>query len=321
MNFIKKALQKIQSDEQINKEEAQNLLTVPLEELSTAADNLRKQFVGNTFDICTITNGKSGRCTEDCKFCSQSRHFAAQIETYPLRDSDSIVPEALHNFSQGILRFAIVTAGRTLSDTEIDDVCKIYRDIAAKTAGSLCASHGLLSLEQFQKLKLAGVERYHNNLETSRSFFPHICSTHTYNDKITAIKNAQQANLAVCSGGIIGLGESFEDRIDMALELRSLGINSIPLNILNAVDGTPYQGNAPLSVEDIRRTVALFRFILPQATIRLAGGRGLLADKGRALFIGGANATISGDMLTTAGVDTASDLKLIDELNYKVGLL
>lgn len=321
MNFIRKMQEKIQNGEQISKKDAELLLTEPLEELCAAADNLRKKFAGDTFDICTITNGKSGRCTEDCKFCSQSRHFSAAVETYPLRSSLDIVPEAVNNFSQGILRFAIVTAGRTLSDTEIDDVCKVYQDIRAKTEGALCASHGLLSLEQFKKLKLAGVVRYHNNLETSRNFFPNICSTHTYDDKVQAIRNAQQANLEVCSGGIIGLGESFEDRIDMALELRSLGIGSIPLNILNAIEGTPYQGKQLPSLEDIRRTIALFRFILPKATIRLAGGRGLLADKGRALFMGGANATISGDMLTTAGVDTASDLKLIEELNYKVGLL
>ena len=158
----------------------------------------------------------------------------------------------------------------------------------------------------------------HNNLETSRKNFPHVCTTHTFDDKVEAIRAAQRAGLTVCSGGIMGLGESKEDRIDMAMTLRELGITSIPVNMLNPIPGTPYEGNTRLTVEDMRRIVAVFRFILPKAAIRLAGGRGLLEDKGRGCFLSGANAVISGDMLTTAGYTVDSDMEMIHEIGYEV---
>ncbi|MDO5311347.1 MAG: biotin synthase BioB, partial [Clostridia bacterium] len=192
--------------------------------------------------------------------------------------------------------------------------------IKDKVGISVCISFGLLDKDQYRRLKEAGVTRVHNNLETSRRNFPNICTTHTFDDKLRAIRAAQAAGLSVCSGGIMGLGETVEDRIDMALTLRELGIKSVPVNMLNPIPGTPFESNEKLTEEDMRRIVAVYRFILPSASIRLAGGRGLLPDKGKGCFTSGANAAISGDMLTTAGITTKTDMELLSELGYEARL-
>ncbi|HWR38441.1 MAG TPA: biotin synthase BioB [Patescibacteria group bacterium] len=302
----------------LNRNDALALHRAPLEELCAAADEIRMHFCSNAFDLCTIINGKSGRCSENCKYCAQSASYQTKIEEYPLLDSVEIQQEAHSNENQGVLRFSIVTSGRTLSDAELDTLCEIYRNLRNGCHMTLCASHGLLSLEQFRKLKEAGVTRYHNNLETSRRYFANICTTHTYDDKIITINNALAAGLEVCSGGIMGLGETAEDRIDMAFDLKALGIRSIPVNILNPIPGTALEKALPLTANEVRRVIAIYRFILPDAAIRLAGGRGLLPDKGRAAFQSGANAAISGDMLTTAGISIATDLSLLQELQFEV---
>ena len=178
----------------------------------------------------------------------------------------------------------------------------------------------MLNEEQFGAVKAAGASRVHNNLETSRRNFPNVCTTHTFEDKVQAIKAAMAAGLSVCSGGIMGLGETVEDRIDMAFTLRELGIKSVPVNMLNPISGTPYEGNVRLTVEDMRRIVAVYRFILPDGSIRLAGGRGLMEDKGEGCFGSGANAAISGDMLTTAGYTIETDMEMLHRLGYEVGL-
>ena len=199
-------------------------------------------------------------------------------------------------------------------------MCGTVRKIRDDVGIAVCVSFGLLNEAQFRKLKEAGVTRVHNNLESSRRNFPNVCTTHTFDDKIAAIRAAQAAGLTVCSGGIMGLGETAEDRIDMALTLRELGIKSIPVNMLNPIPGTPFENNPKLTGEDMRRIVAVYRFILPDASIRLAGGRGLLADKGKSCFTSGANAAISGDMLTTAGITTKTDMEMLQELGYEVKL-
>lgn len=197
-------------------------------------------------------------------------------------------------------------------------MCEAVQQIRAETGISVCVSFGLLNEGQYRRLKAAGVVRVHNNLETSRRNFPNICTTHTFEDKLCAIRAAQAAGLFVCSGGIMGLGETVEDRIDMALTLRELGIKSVPVNMLNPIPGTPFEKNERLTPEDMQRIVATYRFILPDADIRLAGGRGLMPDKGSACFRSGANAAISGDMLTTAGITVETDLRLLEKLGYEV---
>lgn len=312
--------QKVLQGEAITREEALWLSHQPLDELCAAADRLRQQFRGNTFDLCTIINAKSGLCPEDCRFCAQSAHNHTGAEVYPLLSQEAIVQEALKNQAQGVLRFSIVTSGKRLSQEEVEVLCRVIQRIRQVCSISLCGSFGLLNETQYAMLKKAGISRIHNNLETSRRNFPNICTTHTFDDKVAAIRAAQAAGLTVCSGGIMGLGETEEDRIDMALTLRELGIKSVPLNLLNPIPGTPMEGNKRLSSDDMRRIAAVYRFLLPDASIRLAGGRGLLPDKGEGCFRSGANAAISGDMLTTAGITVETDLALLDKLGYEVKL-
>ena len=229
--------------------------------------------------------------------------------------------QAIYNANRGVLRYSIVTSGRALGDSEISSLCESIRKIHDVCQIEVCVSLGLLNEEQFRSLLKSGASRIHNNLEASESFFPNICTTHTTADKIAAIKAAKAAGMQVCSGGIIGLGETMEDRIDLALTLRELDIRSIPVNVLNPIPGTPLEHQPPLDYAEILRTIAIFRFLLPGAAIRLAGGRGLMPDQGKACFLSGANAAISGDMLTTSGITIETDLKLIAECGYEPGLL
>lgn len=301
----------------ITKQEALSLIDTDLQELSLYAEKIKQKFCGNKFDMCSIISGKSGKCSENCKFCAQSSHYKTSIKEYPLLDGENIFKEAKHNADKKVKRFSIVTSGKKLSDTEIDSVCQTYKNIKNKCDILLCASMGLLSYEQLVKLKEAGVTRYHCNLETSRRFFPNICSTHTYDDKINTINLAKKAGLEICSGGIFGLGETFEDRIDMFFDIYELGIKSVPINVLNPIKGTPFGNNKVLTQEEINRTVAIARFILPDAFIRLAGGRLLFKDKGVSMFSSGANATITGDMLTTEGTSIDEDFDTIEKLGFE----
>lgn len=292
------------------------LLETDLSELCTQANRLRQHFCGNQVDLCTIINGKSGRCSEDCKFCAQSSHNHSGCSEYGFLDADTIAVDAKKNASQGVHRYSIVTAGRKLSDTDMEKALAAYRKLHQECSLSLCASHGFLSYEQFLALKEAGVNRYHENIETSQRYFPCICTTHSYQDKIDSIRLAQKAGLEVCSGGIIGMGETWEDRIDMALSLSELGIFSIPINALSPIPGTPFENREPLSEDDILRTIAIFRFFNPTAQIRLAAGRSLMQQSGKRAFLSGANATITGDMLTTSGTNIQQDRTMLLELGF-----
>ncbi|MGF0034036.1 biotin synthase BioB [Bariatricus sp. SGI.154] len=320
MTFIDQLKEKVLNQQEISREEALALYEEPLEKLCEAADEIRKHFCKNGFDICTIINGKSGKCSENCKYCAQSAYYHTSAEEYPLLSTEEIVQQAKYNADRGVLRYSIVTSGRCLNDAEVDRMCASIRAIKENVEIEVCVSFGLLNEEQFGRVKAAGATRVHNNLETSRRNFPNVCTTHTFEDKVAAIKAAKAAGLNVCSGGIMGLGETVEDRIDMALSLRELGIRSVPVNMLNPIPGTPYEENQRLTVDDMRRIVAVYRFILPEASIRLAGGRGLMEDKGEGCFQSGANAVISGDMLTTAGYTIETDMDMIHRLGYEIAL-
>lgn len=318
MQYTQYLGEKVLRGRQITREEAIRLYHEPLEELSKKADEIRKHFCGDGFDVCTIMNAKSGKCSENCKFCAQSVHFNVDVEIYDALSEEEIVNAAKYNEAQGVLRFSLVTSGRKLSDREVDRMCGIIRRIRRETNIAVCVSFGLLDEIQYRKLKNAGATRVHNNLETSKKNFSNLCTTHTFEDKVEAIKAAQKVGLTVCSGGIMGVGETVEDRIDMAFSLRELGIRSIPINLLNPIPGTPMGNQKRLNDDELKRIVAVYRFIHPGAAIRLGGGRGLLADKGESCFCSGANATISGDMLTTAGVSVKADMKMIQKLGYQV---
>lgn len=315
---IETLTRKVQNRIPVTKEEALFLYQQDLTLLTKSADQIRRHFCGNGFDLCTIINAKSGRCSENCRFCAQSSHYRTCAAQYPLLSREEILKQAESNHKQGVLRYSLVTSGKRLSEEEVEQMCRVIREIRETIGISVCVSFGLLTESQFRRLKEAGVSRVHNNLETSRRNFPNICTTHTFEDKVTAIRAAQAAGLSVCSGGIMGLGETVEDRIDLALSLRELGISSVPVNLLNPIPGTPLENNPELSAEELCRIIAVYRFLLPSASIRLAGGRGLLPDKGKLCFTSGANAAISGDMLTTAGITTRTDLKLLQELGYEV---
>ncbi|MDE6619814.1 MAG: biotin synthase BioB [Lachnospiraceae bacterium] len=319
MSFTEELKQKIFAGAEITRDEALTLAGEPLEDLTAAANEIRQKMCGNRFDMCTIINGKCGRCSEDCKYCAQSAHYHTDChDTYPLLSTEELVKGAKRNKEQGVLRYSIVTSGRRLSDAEAAQACESIREIRRQVDIAVCVSFGLLGEEQFQKIKEAGASRVHCNLESSRNYFPQICTTHTYDEKIETLKAAQRAGLSVCSGGIMGLGETMEDRIDMALTLRELGVKSVPVNLLNPIKGTPYENNRILTNDELCRIVAVFRFMIPDGDIRLAGGRGLVGDKGEKCFRSGANAAISGDMLTTAGITAATDMALVNELGYVV---
>ena len=235
------------------------LLTTPLEQLQEGARLIQSHFCGKHIDLCTIINGKSGRCSEDCKYCAQSARHKTVIDEYDFLPTEKILEVALAN-------------------------------------------------------EAAGVKRYHHNLETSRRYFPHICTTHTFDERIKTIKLAQAADLEVCSGGIIGMGETWQDRIDLAFEVAALGIKSIPINILTAIKGTAFENLPRLKPEDILRTIAIFRYINPTANVRFAAGRKFLPDNGASAFLHGASAAITGNMLTTPNNNVQTDLKLLKEL-------
>lgn len=320
MSIIQEMKEKVKNGKELSKEEAMALYEEPLGELCQAADEIRQQFCGDGFDICTIVNGKSGRCSENCKYCAQSAYYNTAAKEYPLLDTREIVNQAKYNADRGVLRYSIVTSGRALSDDEVGKMCEAIRAIKREVDIEVCVSFGLLDEAQFRRVKEAGAVRVHNNLETSRKNFPNVCTSHTFDDKAAAIKAAKAAGLSVCSGGIMGLGETKEERIDMAFSLKELGVKSVPVNMLNPIPGTPYENNRKLTKEDMQRIVAVYRFILPDASIRLAGGRGLMEDKGESCFQSGANAVISGDMLTTSGYTIESDMDMIERLGYKAVL-
>lgn len=321
MDFVEELKHKVLAGGEVTREEALELVGVPLEALTQAADELREHFCGDRFDLCTIVNGKCGKCSEDCKYCAQSAHYHTSLEeSYPLLSTEELVKGAAENKRQGVLRYSIVTSGRKLSDQEVDQVCESIRAIREQVGIEVCVSFGLLGEEAFRKLKEAGASRVHCNLESSRRYFPQVCTTHTYDEKIETMKAAQRAGLSVCSGGIVGLGETMEDRIDMVLTAREQGVKSVPVNLLNPIPGTPYEKNPILTEDELRRVVAIFRFLIPDGNIRLAGGRGLLEDKGARCFRSGANAAISGDMLTTAGITVQRDQEMLKGLDYTVRL-
>ncbi|MBQ9383231.1 MAG: biotin synthase BioB [Ruminiclostridium sp.] len=295
------------------------LLEAPLDSLCESADRIRKALCGDKFDLCSIINGKSGHCPENCRFCAQSAHNHTDIKEYPFLDEEAIVSECRHNAEKGVHRFSIVTAGRTLSDGDFEKAAAAYARMHREFPQiKLCASHGLLTSGQFARLKECGVTTYHCNIETSRRNFPNICTTHTFDDKLECIGRAKASGLNVCSGGIIGMGEMWEDRLDMALTLAELGIRSVPINALRPIKGTPLEALTPLTKEDILRTAAIFRFILPDAFVRFAAGRNTLPLSGKEAFLSGMNAAITGDMLTTSGNGISEDVDMLGKMGYEV---
>lgn len=294
-------------------------ITCDLDELCKGADMIRAHFVGDHVDLCSIINGRSGRCPEDCKYCAQSSHYHTECEVYEFLPKEDIVKACKLSEEEGVHRFSIVTAGRALTGEEFKKSIDAYKEMKENCNIELCASMGFLSKEQLHELHEAGVTSYHHNIETSKRNFPNICTTHTYEQKMATLKMVKEEGMYVCSGGIIGMGETWEDRIDMAVSLSEVGADSIPINALMPIKGTPLYGTKQLTNDEILRTIALFRYINPKAEIRLAAGRALLENDGEYAFQSGASATITGNMLTTAACATIrSDKEMLEKIGRTI---
>ena len=318
--YIDELKERVLSGGEISAEEAYRLAELADEQqdaLWQAAGEITRKFCPQVFDSCSIVNARSGRCSENCKWCAQSAHYHTSCDVYPLISREECMRVADYNRAQGIRRFSLVTSGRTMRGADLDRACEYFREMAAKGGMDLCASMGLLGREELQKLRDAGVTRYHCNLEAAPSFFPSLCSTHSIEDKIATINLAREVGLEVCSGGIIGMGETRRQRVELALTLRRVQPASIPLNILCPIPGTPLQDAEPLSGEEILTTIALFRFVHPHVAIRFAGGRRKLPRELQVKALQtGMNGGIVGDLLTTVGSTVADDRRLASTAGY-----
>lgn len=296
----------------ISREMALALIQEPLSSLLGATNALREKFFGNRVSLCAIVNARSGMCGEDCVFCAQSSRHSVDVPVYPMMSTDAISCRWKLAGGVGAHRVGIVTSGRSAGKGELKtvlDVCELWKSTSGPRA---CASLGEISMENAVTLKRAGLSRYHHNLETSERFFPFLCSTHRWADRVKTVRAAKDAGLAVCSGGIFGAGEEWEDRVDLAVALRELEVDSVPINFLTPVKGTPLESRKPLLAEEALRIIAIFRFILPRTEIRVAGGRELvLGEKQEMIFSAGANAFMVGDYLTTKGRKVEDDLEMI----------
>ena len=311
----------------ITHEEAIFLSKIPNDDIETlnllfeAANQIREKFCGENFDLCTIINAKSGKCSENCKFCAQSTHFKTAVNVYGLISKETALCEAKRNENEGAHRFSLVTSGRGFNgnEKELNKLAEIYEFMRERTKKlSLCASHGICTKEALQKLANAGISMYHHNLETSRRFYPNVCTSHTYDDRVNTIKNAKAIGLNVCSGGIFGLGETIEDRIDMAFDLKKLKVNSVPINILTPIPGTPFENNKAVEPLEILKTISIYRFIMPKTHLRYAGGRIKLGNYVKTGLKCGINSALTGNFLTTTGTTIEKDKNMVTELGYKI---
>lgn len=287
-------------------------------ELFALSNKARVKYRGNKVDLCSIVNAKSGACPEDCFFCAQSAHSKTDIKIYPLLDKEKILDAARSAEENGVKRFCIVTSGKKTSDKEIDEICRFVSEI--RTLGLLpCATLGMLGYPEFKKLKDAGLHRYHHNLETSETFFREICTTHTYREKIRTIESAKSLGFSICSGGIFGLGESWEDRIDMAFALKGIGVDSVPINFFTPVHGTPLGQRDMMNPLEALKVIAIYRLILPRCEIRVCGGRQMtLRELHPYIFLAGADGFLLGNYLTTAGRSPEDDLQMIKDMGLEL---
>ena len=319
MNNLTFLKQKVLSGGLLNKKEALSLLDIDKPELYEASHDITRHFLGNKFDTCSIINARSGNCGEDCKWCAQSAHYPTKISTYPLVSEKVCVEHAIATHRQGIGRLALVTSGRRVNASDMQQITRIVQAMKASCGIKCCASMGLLGREELQALRESGVENYHCNIETAPSYFPRLCTTHTLEQKLKTIRLARELGFRICSGGIIGMGESPEQRVEMALFLQQEGILSIPLNLLQPIPGTPLEHMPPLDEDEILTTIAIFRFVNPKAYLRFSGGRARLSEatQRKALHIG-INAAIMGDLLTTIGSRVEEDKQLLTSEGYSL---
>ena len=318
--FLRVLTDRIISGGIITREEARSIVSLHTHEeivmLICHATMLRNYFKGAQIDLCAIVNAKSGRCTEDCIFCAQSARYPTEVEAYPLLEAAEVIKKAREAEGAGAVRFGIVTSGRgILSGSELASVCASIERVRAETHLVPCASLGVAGDEHIRCLRDAGLQRYHHNLETAESHFTLVCSSHSYQDRVSTIHAAKRAGLEVCAGGIFGLGESPQQRVELAIALRELDVDSVPLNFLNPVRGTPAEQYPLVAPLEILKIIALFRFVLPAKDIRVCGGREAgLRTLQPLMYLAGANGTMTGNYLTTSGRNPDIDIQEIKDL-------
>lgn len=309
-------------DEDITKEEALALVNLKgndLLYLFAAADKIRNKYCGNILESCTITNAKSGKCSEDCKFCAQSVWYNTNIKSYPIKDKETLKKEFYEAEKNKSMRFGIVTAGKKMEfgTEEFNTVLEFIKEITDENPNAeICCSLGLLGEKELLELKKAGAVRYHCNIQTSPDTYSiYAAATHSFKERIETIKNAQKVGLEICSGGIIGMGESFEDRINMAFTLKELDVDGIPLNILNPIKNTPHGEKEILSTIEVLKTIAIFRLILKNKNIKIAAGReNIFKDFMGSGFLSGANGMLTGGYLTVKGRSIEEDVNFIENI-------
>ena len=305
----------------ISRDEARAILASPdvdLLDLLAAAWRVRHHHFGNTVQLFFLMNAKSGLCPEDCGYCSQSKVSEAEIPRYNLLSAPKLLEAAKLAAERQSKTFCIVISARGPSEREIDFVCRIVPEIKQQYDLNVCACLGLLSTDQARRLAAAGVDKVNHNLNTSSRFYGEVCSTHTYADRIATLAACRAAGLQLCSGGIMGMGETHDDLVDMALELRALGVESIPLNFLNAIDGTPLEGRSRLTPRDCLRGLAMMRLVNPAAEIRIAGGREIHLGSLQPLGLYAANSMFVGDYLTTKGQLPEADYRMVEEMGFVI---
>ena len=304
---------------EVNYEDALTLTTVTTDDnislLAAFANKIRQKFTGNGVDMCGLVSARSGMCSEDCKFCAQSVYHSTDAPVYDLLSTEQIIRSAQKAEQQGAKRISIVTSGKGMdNDPDFQKILTAIKGIMGETSLEVCANLGTLTLTHAQILFATGIKRYAHNIETSKNFYPTVCTTHSYEERLATIQAAKKAGMELCTGGIIGMGEGWSDRIDFAFALRALDVTSIPINILNPIKGTAFENIIPPTPLDIIKTFAIFRFILPNKIIRPAGGRELnLRDMQGQLMLSGANGLIIGNYLTFSGRDAAADFQMVQD--------
>jgi biotin synthase len=282
------------------------------------ANRIRQKFFGNRIKVCSIVPGRVGGCDQDCAFCAQSARYKTHVEKTTILSDEEILEAAAAAKENGVPHLGIVYSGKAVSDAELARVEGLVKRIKKEYGISVCAGLGILPADKMKRLAAAGVARYNHNLETSRSHYGTIVSTHGYDDRIETVEAAKAAGMGLCTGGIFGIGENDADRIDMALELRRLAVDMVPMNFLHPIAGTPLGDMTPLEPKEILRLVALYRFILPTTHLKVAGGRLVnLRDLQSWVFYAGATSIMSGNFLTTAGRAVREDLQMLEDLGLE----
>jgi biotin synthase len=319
-SHINTLINKVLNDHKISYNEASYLLSIDdISALAKGANTITRRFNGEEVDMESLVNAKSGTCPEDCSFCAQSSFYNTGISKYPLLPTEKLIEHARNAKNGGSTSFCLVCAYRSPPEKDFEQICDAILKIKKSIDIDVNVSLGFMTLERAKKLKSLGVKRYNHNLETAKSFFSQICTTHDYEDRIHTGKIVKEAGLELCCGGIIGMGESAEQRLELAFSLADLNPDEVPINILISREGTPLMYNNPLSNEDIIKTIAVWRFIMPKSILKIAGGREkYFKDKGQYALQAGANGIISGGYLTTGGNTHNKDLEMIKEIGLKV---